>query len=169
MEPFVMNRHRLETLIVIMKNVKAKQEKLNKRLFNINDWFGSDSKQEIFETDFSGAIVNGEEQFTACGTTACALGWACLNDNFNRQGLVALKGADGQLDPFYNGYSGLTAAIHFFGLTHDEASFLFYNTTYEVEDHFKDKKEVTPDDVIRHIYYLLDNNGLNGGDPHNER
>lgn len=55
-----------------------------------------------------------------CGTTACAMGYACKMPSFNRAGLRLIHGT-----PKYLIYEGFTAAAEFFGMSKDEAFGLF--------------------------------------------
>jgi hypothetical protein len=63
----------------------------------------------------------------SCGTTACALGHACMIPRFKRLGL-RLKESDSWSSlssPSYKENEGLKAAEKFFGLTSNEAERLF--------------------------------------------
>lgn len=68
-----------------------------------------------------------------CGTTACALGWAALDKDFNRAGLrIQWHPADGYRSkliegfPTRHGVTGYEAATDFFGLTDKESWNTFY-------------------------------------------
>ncbi len=62
-----------------------------------------------------------------CGTTACAAGWATVC--FPRSGLKLRSGSLGSLE--YRDELGFAAAMAFFGITRDEAYYLFDPVSYE--------------------------------------
>jgi hypothetical protein len=63
-----------------------------------------------------------------CGTSACAVGHACLDPAFQEQGLELdrLNSA-----PVFDGKEGWEAVERFFGLTHTQATYLFYFEAYD--------------------------------------
>lgn len=68
-----------------------------------------------------------------CGTTACAVGWACLAPEFNKQGLTfrgpgpVYSKPDAEPDEFYTHWR---AVEEFFGLTEVQAWHLFTEHAY---------------------------------------
>jgi len=66
-----------------------------------------------------------------CGTVACALGWACYMPRFQKLGLFMSKARN---RPVMKGISGdsFDAARHLFGLSLQEAFFLFYPGSFKV-------------------------------------
>jgi hypothetical protein len=64
-----------------------------------------------------------------CGTTACAVGHACLNPVFQEQGLSLVKDR-AVLLPFYAGNRGWDAVRSFFGIDADDDAFLFRSWKY---------------------------------------
>jgi hypothetical protein len=76
-----------------------------------------------------------EEQFDLadwqCGTTACAVGHACLHPWFNDQGLMLLvEIGDDAPSPSYQGSFGWSAVEEFFDLSAVDAEYLFYRFNY---------------------------------------
>ncbi len=63
-------------------------------------------------------------QAHACGTVACALGWACLAPEFQALGL-RLGNGFGSTAPEFAGLQGFTAGAAFFGISWGEAAGLF--------------------------------------------
>jgi len=62
-----------------------------------------------------------------CGTTACAVGHACLNPVFQKQGLrFGLRHGN----PIYDEYDSWYAVERFFGLSERQATYLFYDEEY---------------------------------------
>jgi len=67
-----------------------------------------------------------------CGTTACAVGLACLSGQFAADGLCYLINDDGQLLPMYDEVNNWEAVEQFFGLSRKQAHRLFYEGSYAV-------------------------------------
>lgn len=71
-----------------------------------------------------------------CGTAACAVGLACLNPTFNKQGLTFAVKKIGFLEPQYMAVPALgrrrdwSAVLTFFALKPKEAMFLFVSNSY---------------------------------------
>jgi hypothetical protein len=64
-----------------------------------------------------------------CGTTACAVGLACISGEFRRAGLsYAMRGS--QIIPFYKGRTEWAAVRSFFGLGDSADSYLFSQFSY---------------------------------------
>lgn len=112
------------------------------RLEKLYDFLGT-VKPAKFNFGAWGASNIGATDLNVCGTTACALGWAASMPEFRKRGLklqwsvatvgpgdkeseavVVLKDKDGQL------YNGEDAGREFFGLTSDEADYLFLPKGY---------------------------------------
>lgn len=68
------------------------------------------------------------EKATACGTTACALGWATAIPSFRKLGLKLLRGSV-VITPPDSDYqkAGAVAAAHVFHMPNDEACDMFIN------------------------------------------
>lgn len=61
----------------------------------------------------------------ACGTAACALGWACMIPRFKKLGLRFKLTTRNAGYPIYRSYRTLEASEKFFGLRQEEAALLF--------------------------------------------
>lgn len=75
-----------------------------------------------------GTWADDRKKGSLCGTTACALGWACSMPAFRRQGLrLVWYGVFGDAYPSdtVTGESGTGAACRVFGLSDAEAAYLF--------------------------------------------
>lgn len=87
-----------------------------------------------------------------CGTEACAVGWACLDKDFNKEGLhldnVATAGNAPVFCPEFGPFNGWDAVTEFFQLTMREALYLFLFGGCGGTDVFK---KVDPSDVIERI------------------
>lgn len=68
-----------------------------------------------------------------CGTTACAIGWACLDEQFNEEGLTY---DEIYATPRYNNHLFWRAVREFFGLTQEQACDLFMEGGYDVEKRY---------------------------------
>jgi hypothetical protein len=93
---------------------------------------------------------------TKCGTVACALGWATQMPEFRRLGLKAkwVKDcwAEFRLIPVFYGEMGPGAACPVFGLTEDEAWFLFMPAaTLTADGDRSPGGNATPKQVAKHI------------------
>jgi hypothetical protein len=66
---------------------------------------------------------------TECGTTACAMGHACMMRRFQKLGLKLRVCVFDQASrvPYYKGYEELGAADKFFGLDRFQSKYLFGN------------------------------------------
>lgn len=100
-----------------------------------------------------------------CGTSACAVGWACTHPKFNEQGLK--YGIDDPVwekvyTPMYNGKSSWDAVGEFFGISYQLSDLLFdegsYYDVFWCED--AGKVDVKPKDVANRIQIVIDNNDL---------
>ena len=85
-----------------------------------------------------------------CGTSACALGWAALDPEFNKKGLNTFSSGGGGMIPFYKCHVGLIAAREFFNLTNNECNFVFTQSHYDGGHAL-----VTPEHVIEHINKVI--------------
>lgn len=68
-----------------------------------------------------------------CGTTACAVGWACTIPEFNEAGLRLVYSPSGPFPQFVTSevnYQWFTAAEKFFDLNFGEADYLFSSMCY---------------------------------------
>ncbi len=104
--------------------------------FNLNNWLTGELKD----------LVSKKKD---CGTTACAVGWACTIPQFRKAGLRIYN------NPLYSDYwpdskgtLGFAGVCKFFGLSNDEAMSLFHPQGYSWV-------KVTPTDVADKIRLLL--------------
>ena len=70
-----------------------------------------------------------------CGTSACAVGWAAADPQFNEEGFKLDKQSKGPLAsfifmPWYEGLGGWSAVEKFFGIDFDQAQNLFSDEAY---------------------------------------
>lgn len=107
-----------------LKHLVAILEKVRPARFNISIWHVENS----------------------CGATACALGWASLDPEFNRQGFT-LASVGGHW-PMFKEHDGYSAAAEFFSITMEQSIHLFYPNEYP-----SDRRG--PADVIARIKELL--------------
>lgn len=128
----------------------------NKR-FNFRHWVGKD--------------WNGDANL--CNTTACALGFATtipeLADaglilvkcnSFRHGGLVCLRQIVTDPDFDIDNVSSLHAAMHVFGLTMEEAEFLFLPASESMIDMWGEsgpEADATPKQVAEHIRFFVEN------------
>jgi hypothetical protein len=118
-----MNRERLEHLKVVLSNVKPEK-------FDMSVWF---------------------TEHGTCGTAACAFGYAAMDPKFNVEGLTAAEGWWGKIEPTYAGQGGFVAAMSFFDLNSEQATWLFSDGTYDAPRN----ERITPQMVIDRIDTLL--------------
>lgn len=116
--------------------------------FNLNSWINPCSPNyDRVDLDFA---RKEPDQLYACGTVACAVGWAASIKEFRRAGFKINRGSpyfQGKKDrPFYKGWS---AAEAFFGLSGNKAEYLFMDIKYPT------KTATKPQDVCKRIESLL--------------
>ena len=129
-----MKTERLQALATLLRSVPTEH-------FNLGSWRYEDGGGETATDE---QILNH-----SCGTTACAIGWACAMPEFKKQGLEW-----GWANPLYteeNGdqTAGWKAVETFFDITPTEAQKMFsdvYYTSYEV---------ITPTQVADRIEEFL--------------
>ena len=83
--------------------------------------------------------IDDEALRTGCGTTGCAIGWACTIPEFKDAGLSYIG-----YPVLGDGLRGFQAVEEFFGLSHMEAMYLFSSRRY--------KDNAGPDDVAERLY-----------------
>lgn len=106
------------------------------RLANLLDDHVRDSSGRTFDLETWGERKTRRGGFlwlshVECGTTACAVGLACLSGQFAADGLSYIID-DGELYPIYAGLNEWSAVCHFFGLTEKQAVRLFMHRSYAV-------------------------------------
>lgn len=107
-------KRRLTTLIRFMSSLPRSAN----RHFDMESWFSHSGDHEI-----KGAIT--QRIMRDCGTTACALGWACTIPSFRKAGLHLEVGFRA---PMYGGVIGLSSATRFFEITGLQSLDLFDGT-----------------------------------------
>lgn len=122
-----MNKKRLLKLADLLE-ADAKKKKGVK--FNLSLW----GKVDVIDPDQVPKTVKVD-----CGTTACAIGLACISGAFKRAGLRAVtvsKNATGgnNIKPAFGQYREWSAVQEFFGLNFDALRFLFTNAWYDHEN-----------------------------------
>lgn len=152
-----MNRERLNHQIEILRAVAAQALP-----FDMDSWVGGDGE--------------------ACGTAACAFGYACLDPAFQAEGLKltfwhryhnpesreprtiilttiedynATRQIAGLYDVAYQGHGGFSAAATFYDISLDAAEYLFDPGCYRDEDG-EMRNGVMPDEVIGRIERVMD-------------
>jgi len=98
-----MNKARLLKLAEFLKTVSPKHFHMN----SFSDCVGSDEPFNI----------------KACGSTACALGWATQIPSFKRAGFRQRN--EDSFEPVFQGQTGFSAAGNFFDIPEDDAIGLF--------------------------------------------
>lgn len=74
-----------------------------------------------------------------CGTTACAIGLACISGAFKSDGLTFKlvskdNGGGNNFVPLYGGHDSFSAVQEFFGITMFDAHYLFSDTSYDPKE-----------------------------------
>jgi hypothetical protein len=127
-----MNKARLLTLATFLDTVKP----IKFNLFHWRDRFSSEPKP--WATGSDGRVELTDEVLrTDCGTTACAIGWACSMIEFQAMGLGWLvgKGHPSYTDPVSEvRWTNWEAVHHFFGISNEVAQNLFNYSEYEQDD-----------------------------------
>jgi len=113
-------------------------EKLPRKRFGYDTWISSPED----------LLAKGtEDDLKNCGTTACALGWACVMPEFRRLGLRMVD-----FEPCtQTSACPLGAAQEIFGLTLDESSYLFVPNNYNGWKESPLERNATAKQVARHI------------------
>ena len=102
--------------------------------FDLENW--RNNGEEGMDSDYS---VDDEDLKTGCGTTGCAVGWACTIPEFKEAGLSYTG-----VTVSYGGLVCWAAVQEFFGLSFMEAQYLFSNASY--------KANAGPYDVAERLY-----------------
>lgn len=113
--------------------------------FDINSWFYASNFYEKTGNQVIEEITNYR-----CGTSACAVGWACLDPWFNERGLKSIDKC-GQPCPFVENTSHdlpLFMLADFFDISHYDVADLFLMNRY--------LKSPKPYEVARRIRNLVD-------------
>lgn len=134
-----MRRKRLQTLANYLVKADKRQKALKAagkrwRKFDMNKW--------------GNAKVLGLTE-AKCGTSGCAVGWATTIPEFKRAGLhlASVVGSSTLCEPKFGRSGGFEAAERFFGLSYNEANYLFAPEYY--------RRKSSPISVSRRIKALL--------------
>jgi hypothetical protein len=116
-----MNKERLLTLAAFLDTVEPAK-------FDLKTWR---IKTEIPVEGAAGVYFEAKSDVTdseleGCGTTACAVGWACLMPEFIKEGLSYKNHS-----PTYDKSTSWEAVTRFFGISYREADVLFAVSCYE--------------------------------------
>jgi hypothetical protein len=103
-----MNKERLQTLATFLKKVPSNK-------FDLGHW-------RVHVDNEDGPPVT---DLNECGTTACAIGWACSIPEFIEAGLVYKEWG-----PTFDGHVSWGAPIEFFGISRKVANLLFSAHAY---------------------------------------
>lgn len=103
-----------------------------------------------------------ETALADCGTTACAVGWACLDPKMQSEGLsYTLQSGyfdDIVIIPTFDGETGWDAVESFFGLTCSLCEQLFLEDSYsETYDEDADNYVISTEDVMKRIAIVIEN------------
>lgn len=137
-----LNRDRLEMMRIMLMRIHHKSwvPTITQEEFSKNSWISSKVTPETFKRfDITHWVYFGRKG----SESADAVGFACLDQSFNREGLC-LNGAT----PYYDGYSGFSAVREFFELDTQTAGRLFARFSYN--------KLPSPLNVATRIQYLLE-------------
>lgn len=123
-----MNKKRLLKLADLLEADAANKKGVK---FDLGIWAGpSDNGLGTFEDGSDRAVPVG------CGTTACAVGLACISGAFKRSGLTydfgPMFGSESgfRLRPRFGAYSEFDAVEAFFSIDRMQAEFLFLTDRY---------------------------------------
>ena len=83
--------------------------------------------------------VDDDALRTGCGTTGCAVGWACTIPEFKEAGLSYVNSTIN-----YGSLKSFQAVAEFFGVSYTEAVYLFSQVSYKVN--------ASPYDVAERLY-----------------
>ncbi|HUV95129.1 MAG TPA: hypothetical protein VMX14_09915 [Anaerolineae bacterium] len=163
-----MPRMQKDRLKLLIERLRKHQD--NGRRFDMGKWYdlaGSDDVGDDDEDDSDDRIYIAKrvvDPYTGrvreertCGTSACALGEACVIPAFRKLGLTLIPSPHDALSftPVYKRKRGLDAGRAFFGLTEHQATYIFMPDEYT-----ESTSKIHPMDVVEHIEAVL-----NGYDP----
>jgi hypothetical protein len=99
----------------------------NRRLLKLAAFLETLPRRKFDYMTWSSSIAPGEYTKDLCGTTGCAMGWACTMPEFRRLGLRMHFGIPSFPSKFEGGWArGNDAADELFGLSGDEAYKVFH-------------------------------------------
>lgn len=140
-----MNVERLQELKKLLSSIPESH-------FNLGVWL----------VGFVGEGRLTEELLGECGSSGCAVGWACTHKPFIEQGLSYKESLFGDFYPSYMDHRGMYAVMKFFEIEEHIAETLFHTDQYmhKFKGHDEDGEEIwdiKPTDVAVRIQLLLDN------------
>lgn len=132
-----MNIERLQKMVEMLRRID--EDRTLASMFDLGSWLETDSfSAELFITN---AIPEQKmkffrEEYTGadCGTTACAMGFACLDPWFIKEGLMYLPYSGVVYTHNGKTYDGFEAAAMFFDIDESEAYYFFSKTRYGTYD-----------------------------------
>lgn len=143
-----MNIKRLKLMVKMLSEVEAGTWKLPpKSVISRIDVMPA-YREEEHQTQFDLSFWTYGSKTIDCGFTACAVGHACLDKRFNKQGL----GLDWSDTPNFNGSSSWGAVNGFFEIRNSTSTILFSGSEYP--EHLKGNALVVQ--VRRRIEKLLE-------------
>jgi hypothetical protein len=104
-----------------------------RRLLKLADLLEADAKNKKgikFDLATWGAAKEGQEVSHSCGTAACAMGLAVISGAFKRDGLYNGSSDLNSVCPAVGSKDGYGAAMLLFNLEWEEATFLFWGSSY---------------------------------------
>ncbi len=125
------------------------------RKFNMNNWFQHSGKNHRHPEIVEGKPITAKGMHK-CGTSACAMGWACTNPKFMKMGLKMtyapeeISGVMFYLDGQDMGNDAGELAMEFFDLDENQMRHLFGGND----------EIVTPKDWVARARYFLQTDGL---------
>lgn len=129
-----MNKERLNKLADFLDTVPE-------RKFDLDTWrVNADGKEVFDESTDDEQLLNFD-----CGTSGCAIGWACAMPEFKAQGLTW-----GLWGPTVPNYDGWDAVMDFFDLKRADATYLFESESYDYDV----DEDTKPSDVAARIREL---------------
>lgn len=117
-------KNRLMSLYALMAGLPS-------RVIDMDGWRSTEDGHDPSNDELELAVSAVKATKTACGTTACALGFACSAPEFIKEGLVWEKDRWDQYHPTFDGYFNFEAAEEFFGISIDRSEKLFGS----IDDH----------------------------------
>lgn len=161
-----MNKKRLKRFYNLLINLKAELPTLG--AFDL-DWWYRETKEGSGRdlVDEYNTAVRLKEGF--CGTSACALGSAALLSDFQVEGLKSFKDLvvfdpDNKCNEYsdvweYSCLTGIDAGSAFFGITREQAGWLFYPSSYMYSGTGYGVEKVTPEMVAARVGAIIRGEG----------
>lgn len=154
-----MNIEAMNQLIRVLTNVQNTPELAI--AFNLDDWMSTYTKEDYNELTekYGGDFADDSKRIMIphkCGATACAVGYAGLDPWFRARGLSTSIDGDvkyvlpGENEDDDGAYDGFDAAAEFFGISADNAFYLFSDVSYA------DRSATGPDQVITRIKQMIE-------------